>query len=141
MPEEVVNTLPKEERLCGKLRVSALLSKGKWGSTPHLRYCWSLFGSEVERNRILVSVPKKFFKRAVKRNLLKRRLREAYRTQKSLLAPCGICLMFVYSSKEIADYQTLREEMAAVLRKIAKLAARKSEGTLQEPIKGGSGDE
>lgn len=34
---------------------------------------------------VLFSVPKKFFKRAWKRNLLKRRMRESYRTQKSTI--------------------------------------------------------
>ena len=35
------HTLPKEERLCGKTTVSALISDGKWGATAHLRYCWA----------------------------------------------------------------------------------------------------
>ena len=78
------HTLPKEERLCGKTTVSALISDGKWGATPHLRFCWAA-GRETGLNRLMVSVPKKYFKRAVKRNLLKRRMREGYRTQKDLL--------------------------------------------------------
>ena len=87
------HTLPKEERLCGKTTVAALLSSGKWGATTHLRYCWAA-GREGGRNRILVAVPKKFFKRAVRRNLLKRRLREAYRLQKERLGVTGVDLMF-----------------------------------------------
>jgi ribonuclease P protein component len=108
------HTLPKEERLCGKTTVSALISDGKWGTTPHLRYCWAA-GRETGCNRLMVSVPKKFFKRAVKRNLLKRRMREAYRLQKELLTATGVDLMLAYSSPEIADFQTVYAEVTEIL--------------------------
>ena len=108
------HTLPKEERLCGKTTVSALISDGKWGITPHLRYCWAA-GRETGCNRLMVSVPKKFFKRAVKRNLLKRRMREAYRLQKELLTATGVDLMLAYSSPEIADFQTVYAEVTEIL--------------------------
>ena len=75
-------------------------------------------------SRILVSVPKRFFKRAVKRNLLKRRIREAYRLQKELLTGSGVDILFSYSHSEIADFQTLYAEVADILGRIdAKLAA------------------
>ena len=108
------HTLPKEERLCGKTTVSALISDGKWGITPHLRYCWAA-GRETGCNRLMVSVPKKFFKRAVRRNLLKRRMREAYRLQKELLTATGVDLMLAYSSPEIADFQTVYAEVTEIL--------------------------
>ena len=95
MPGLPANTLPKAERLCGKSRISALISKGRWGSTEHIKYCWH--GSREEGpGQIVVSVSKKFFKRAVKRNLLKRRMREAYRTQKDLLAVSGVDLLLAW---------------------------------------------
>lgn len=108
------HTLPKEERLCGKTTVSALISDGKWGTTPHLRYCWAA-GRETGCNRLMVSVPKKFFRRAVRRNLLKRRMREAYRLQKELLTGTGVDLMLAYSSQEIADFQTVYAEVTEIL--------------------------
>ncbi|MBQ9659657.1 MAG: ribonuclease P protein component [Bacteroidales bacterium] len=111
------HTLPKEERLCGKTTVSALISDGKWGTTPHLRFCWAA-GRGTGRNRLMVSVPKKFFKRAVRRNLLKRRLREAYRLQKELLTASGVDLMIAYSHPEITDFQTLYAEVTEILGRI-----------------------
>ena len=115
------HTLPKEERLCGKTTVSALISDGKWGTTAHLRYCWAA-GRESGCNRLMVAVPKKYFKRAVRRNLLKRRLREAYRLQKELLTGTGIDLMLSYSHAEIADFATLRAEVADILTRISRLS-------------------
>ena len=112
------NGLSKEERLCGKTTVAALVSRGHWGTAGHLRYCWAPREEGAAHSRILVSVPKKFFKRAVKRNLLKRRLREAYRTRKAVLTR-PVDLMLVYSSAEIADSAAIGAEVAAVLGRLA----------------------
>ncbi len=176
-------TLPKSERLHGKLKISALMSKGRWGFTPGLKYCFlkspdpskvendvvqrearrdsapsaerregsGEYGPQCPRggchevtggrmvendvvrreivendvvrlspNNIIVSVPKRLFKRAVKRNLLKRRLREAYRTQKGLLPPEGYSILFLYNTKEVLDYAAVREQVGAILQKIAE---------------------
>lgn len=64
--------------------------------------------------RILVSVPKRCFKRAVKRNLLKRRIREAYRVQK---LP-GADIMFQYNSAELADFAAVQADITAILSRI-----------------------
>ena len=68
----------------------------------------------------MVSVSKRLFKRAVKRNLLKRRLREAYRRQKFLLEGCPACdILFVYNSVEVFDYEVIAGDVAAILRAIS----------------------
>ena len=110
-------TLPKEERLSGKTAIATLVSKGHWSAMPHVKYC--VYRSNgLDYNRILVSVPKKFFKRAVRRNLLKRRLREAYRNQKELLTVTGADIMFVWSSPEVSPFETIKAEMAEILSSI-----------------------
>lgn len=113
MTAGVSHTLPKAERLSGKTRIEALLTGGVSGTQGCLRYRF-LSGNGLEFSRILVSVPKRHFKRAVKRNLLKRRIREAYRLQKERLGP-GVDILFVYLPRDIVPYASLYADMTALL--------------------------
>jgi len=108
-------TLSKSERLCSKTAIAGLMNHGKGGTAGCLRYrC--LPGTEV--SRILVSVPKRNFKRAVRRNLLKRRIRESYRLQKQLL-PQPVDIMFVYLPREILPFTDIYAAMTAALTAVA----------------------
>ena len=111
-------TLSKKERLCGKTAISRLLAEGKHGSVPGLRYL-CLNGSGDPKVRMMVSVPKKFFKRAVKRNLLKRRIRESWRRQKhDLIVKEGLDILFMYPSKEILSYEELYTAVGEIISKL-----------------------
>ena len=118
MEQQTRNTLPKKERLCGKTSISMLLAKGKHGNVEGLRYlCRKGTGNDV--NRFMVSVPKKLFKRAVKRNLLKRRIRECYRKQKhNLTIEGGLDVLFMYSTKEILSYEQIYAAVGQIIDKI-----------------------
>lgn len=124
MDGQTRNTLPKKERLCGRTSISMLLAKGRHGNVPGLRFC-CLTENGSSEDRVMVSVPKKLFKRAVKRNLLKRRLRESYRRQKHSLAP-GIDLLMTYSTKEILSYEEIYSAVGQVIEKANRLAAKKT---------------
>ena len=118
MDTQAPNTLPKKERLCGKTSIGKLLAKGKHGNVSGLRFLY-LAGTGSEENRIMVSVPKKMFKRAVKRNLLKRRIRESWRKQKhTLSATGGTDILFIYPSKEILSYADIYASVGSVIEKI-----------------------
>ncbi len=118
MEEKTCNTLPKKERLCGKTSISLLLARGKHGSVPNMRYLF-MKNTGNEQNRILISVPKKLFKRAVKRNLLKRRIRESYRKQKhNLTVEGGLDVLFIYSTKEMLTYQEIYSVIGQIIDRI-----------------------
>ncbi len=138
MDGKTCNTLPKKERLCGKTSISLLLAKGRHGNVPNMRYLF-MKNTGKEYNRIMISVPKKLFKRAVKRNLLKRRIRESYRKQKHNLAVGGgLDVLFMYSTKEILSYQEIYETIGAIIGQInertsARTAAALSQATDSAP--------
>ena len=122
MDGQTRNTLPKKERLCGRTSISMLLAKGRHGNVPNMRYlCLKNNGKEF--NRIMVSVPKKLFKRAVKRNLLKRRIRESYRKQKHNLTSKGMDVLFMYSTKEILCYEDIYKTVGQIIDKINERTA------------------
>jgi len=108
--------LPKTERLSGATAVAALLEHGKHFQAGCLR-CKYLPRTEEGPSRIVVSVPKRSFKRAVKRNLLKRRIRESYRRQKGLLVQPWD-LLIVYTSREVLPYETIFADMTEMLCKM-----------------------
>ena len=110
-------TLPKSERLCGKSAIAGLMDRGKGGVHGCLRYRF-LPAEGADASRILVSVPKRSFKRAVRRNLLKRRIREAYRLQKQLL-PAPVDVMFIYLPKEVLPFGDIYAAMTEVLTAIS----------------------
>ena len=120
MDSQTPNTLPKKERLCGKTTIGKLLAKGKHGNVPGLRFLY-MTNNGTETNRIMVSVPKKMFKRAVKRNLLKRRIRESWRKQKHNLQTTGTDILFIYPTKEIQTYEQIYACVGQIIEKINKI--------------------
>ena len=64
-----------------------------------------------------------FHKRANKRNLLRRRTKEAYRLQKLLLhngRPVNLDLALIYSSKEELSYKTISNAVRRILETVAE---------------------
>ena len=106
-------TLPKSERLCGQMAVAKVFEQGKSVHSGCIR-CKYILRPDENPSRLVVSVPKRHFKRAVKRNLLKRRMREAYRRQKDLLGP-SVDILLIYTSIEVLPYETIYADMTAVL--------------------------
>lgn len=141
MDNDFRKTLKKKERLSVGTDLSRLFASGRYGFTDGFRYCYRI-GNELPFNRIVVSVPKKCFRRAVKRNLLKRRIREAYRLNKNLLPvnaeKGGTDILFIYSSKDILDFNAVVLSVRNILESLAaKVTAMDAtpKHSLVEPIK------
>lgn len=141
MDNDFRKTLKKKERLSVGTDLSRLFVSGRYGFTDGFRYCYRI-GNELPFNRIVVSVPKKCFRRAVKRNLLKRRIREAYRLNKNLLPvnaeKGGTDILFIYSSKDILDFNavvlSVRNILEGLAAKVTAIAAT-PKSTREETIK------
>ena len=76
--------------------------------------------NEVGLTRIMVSVSKRYFKRAVKRNRIKRQIREAYRLQKDLLQPLngGLDIAFLWTSNEELPTEKVFQKVQTILQRI-----------------------
>jgi ribonuclease P protein component len=114
--------LPKSEKLHSFGAIRRLFTEGRGGFIYPLRYMVYAEAADEMTAEILFSTPKKFLKRANKRNKVRRRMREAYRLNKSLLLdsvePRHLQVAIIYSSKEVLDYKTIENATKRILEKL-----------------------
>lgn len=113
-------TLKKEERLCSRKDIETLILKGNKSFLYPLKIYWNIAFNQNVRVKIAFAVPKKNIKRANKRNLIKRRMREAYRLQKPYFVErievlnLQLHLLLVYVSAQVMNYK----ELEVIIKKI-----------------------
>jgi len=119
-----MQTFKKHERLSGQKIIDTLFSEGKIFVVSPFRVVWleyELAGQSPAQ--VLISVSKKRIKKAVDRNLVKRRIREAYRKNKDEFykflnrnqVKCAFALL--YNSDLIADYKEIEEKIILLLQR------------------------
>lgn len=133
------NSFSKKERICARSSVSELFEKGESFFSFPFKCVYKLNDTSDELTaggivvRIMVSVGKRYHKRAVRRNRVKRLTRESYRLNKGYAAeliapilPVGkvLDICYIYTSKQEEDYKTVEngirksfEKVEAILKK------------------------
>ena len=116
--------LPQSEKLHSFGAIRRLFTEGRGGFVYPLRYMVYAESADEMGAEILFSTPKKFLKRANKRNKVRRRVREAYRLNKALLfssdTPRQMQIALIYSSKEVLDYKTIENATKRILENLCK---------------------
>jgi len=125
-------TFDKSERLCSTKLISGLFENGNIFHTSLFKVVWS--NSPVILPfpaQIAFSVSKKRFRLAVTRNLIKRRMREAYRKNKYLLYEAltsenrQIVLIVIMKGISVTDYIETEKSIKKVLNKLIILTNEK----------------
>ena len=111
------NTFPKHNKLCGQVRIAALYKEGKRFTAWPVRVTYMPTEGDTQ---VLVWAPKSLFKRAVKRNHLRRLMREVYRLHQELLGDKHYQIAFNYMDKEEQSFATIEKAVCKALRKISE---------------------
>lgn len=126
--------LSKWERICSRTQLERLFTGGKSKSFSvfPLRVVYLLTDQpdgdlqHVVPVKMMVSVSKRHFKRAVKRNRVKRQVREAYRLNKEIVVSSmadspnrQLLLGFIWMSDELHDTDTVERSMQVLLKRVA----------------------
>ena len=126
------NTLQRAERLRSLKAIRRLFADGRGGFVYPFRYMFFVETADTEAGdakggiEVMFSVPKKFHKRANKRNVLKRRTREAYRLNREQLrvkveqSGKQLDLALVYSTKDILSYKTIENAVRRILGQVCE---------------------
>ena len=118
-------TFQKNERLCSKKMIERLFAEGKSLFVYPLKAV--ILKTPLKSDfpcKVAFAVSKKSFKRAVMRNLLKRRMRESFRLNKPVfyneIGENQIALFLIYTSKTEEDYPVIESATKKILKKLVR---------------------
>jgi len=118
-------TFKKAEKLCSKKDIELLYKSGSSKTFYPLKIFWKVSKFESKYpTRVLITVPKRLYKRAVDRNLMKRRIREAYRYAKPnlyaelLKKELQLDILIMYVGKEKEEFVVVQKSLETGLKKL-----------------------
>jgi len=127
------NRFYKTERLCNRKDFEQLFVDGSSFFTYPFKVVYRVVDyAEKEELKLGISVSKRSFKRAVKRNYVKRRVREAFRLNKQPLKlllsteSIGLQLLLVYVSKETQEFSDIEPKIKKIVEKLVKIHSKPS---------------
>jgi ribonuclease P protein component len=122
-------TFRKEERLCSRKHLDLLFKNGSSFLLYPFRISYLFVDAPANvQAQVVINVPKKRYKRAVDRNLLKRRIREAYRLNKQdkLYMPLptdqGLLLFSIqFVGKDKYEFAFIEKKLIATFKRFQNL--------------------
>lgn len=121
-------TLPKKERLKSKKLIEQLFAEGKTIAHYPIRLIYLKTKLEDSAKiKVGVTTSKRNFKGAVKRNRIKRLMRESYRLNKSQIfnnIEGDYAFMFLYLGKDMPDQRKISETMIHLIQKFCRETAK-----------------
>ena len=131
------NSFPKQERLASKIVIDDIFKEGKSFFSHPIRAVYKANQHEQEIGYIkaMFAVPKRNIKKAVSRNIVKRRMREAFRLNKSKLITLStesnyqLNIAFIYVFNNIVSYGEIKNSMVDLTCRFEKLIQNQSKKT------------